>query len=64
MVVADVICPSALMVTTGIESMAPYFFATTPVGLISIVPFPWIKPPVSPFPAVIDRITGTHLFCS
>ena len=64
MVVAAVICPSAFTVTTGIESIAPYFLATTPVGLISMVPFPWMNPPVSPLPAVMERMTGTHLVCS
>ena len=64
MVVAAVICPSAFTVTTGMESIAPYFLATTPVGFRSMVPFPWMSPPVRPLPAVIERITGTHLVCS
>ena len=39
-VVAAMIWPSAFTVTTGIESMAPYFLAVTPVGFKSTDPFP------------------------
>ena len=39
-VVAAMICPSEFTVTTGIESMAPYFLAVTPVGFKSTDPFP------------------------